>query len=210
MVTGTGGEVFGNVQIRLISDEEIEEYECVRRGIDFGYAIDPFVYLVCSYNRKYKRLFIFHEIYKVGLSNLQAYRMMAEENVNNDLVLADSAEPKSINELWQYGLRVEPVKKGPDSVEYGIKFLQDLEAIIIDDQRCPEAAREFMNYELEKDANGNFKARFPDKDNHTIDATRYALNYEAMDYWEREAPKTKRPYHPFFNNAEEREVFVEW
>jgi phage terminase large subunit len=79
---------------------------------------------------------------------------------------------------------VRGVKKGPDSVEYGIKFLQSLEAIIIDDTRCPETAREFLTYELDKDANGNFKAAFPDKNNHTIDAVRYALNDEALKFKE--------------------------
>lgn len=183
--TGTGGEVFGNVQIRPISDEEIEEFHNIHRGLDFGYAIDPVSYHVMHYDRKHKRLYIFHELYKVGLSNRSLYEHIAAENKNNEMVNADSAEPKSINELLQYGLRVRGVKKGPDSIEYGIKFLQDLEAIVIDDRRCPEAAREFLTYELEKDANGNFKAKYPDRNNHAIDDARYAMNDEAMDYRER-------------------------
>lgn len=194
-VTGTGGEVFANVQCRTISNEEIAEFEVIRRGMDFGFAIDPFVYLVCSYNRKYRRLFVYHEYYAVGVSNRGIYEQVKQENKNNQPLYADSAEPRTINELRQYGLRIVPVKKGPDSVEYGIKFLQDLEAIIIDDQRCPETAREFMNYELEKDAQGNFKANFPDKDNHSIDAVRYAMNYECMKY--REQAKKKEPHYNF-------------
>ncbi|MGE5398099.1 MAG: PBSX family phage terminase large subunit [Chitinophagales bacterium] len=191
-ITGTGGEVFGNVKCRAISDEEISEFEVIRRGLDFGFAVDPLAYAVCAYNRKYRRLFIFFEIYKVGLSNRAAYKLIAEENKSNGNILADSAEPKSINELNAYGLNVSKVKKGPDSVDYGIKFLQDLEAIIIDDTRCPETAREFMNYELEKDANGNFKAGYPDKNNHSIDAVRYAMNYECVAYQE-EQKKPKLP-----------------
>lgn len=184
-VTGTGGEVFDNVQIRKISDEEIEDFYNIRRGLDFGYAIDPLSYNVMHYDRKHKRLYIFHELYKVGMSNRAAYEHIQQENKNNEQIIADSAEPKSIHELRQYGLRMRAVKKGPDSIEYGIKFLQDLEAIIIDDQRCPETAREFLTYELEKDANGNFKAGYPDKNNHSIDAARYALNDEAMQFKER-------------------------
>lgn len=183
--TGTGGEVFSNVQIRKISDEEIEDFYNVRRGLDFGYAIDPLSYVVAHYDRKHKRLYIFHELYKVGMSNKAAYDHIAEENENNEQILADSAEPKSIHELRQYGLRIRAVKKGPDSIEYGIKFLQDLEAIIIDDERCPETAREFLTYELAKDANGNFKAGYPDLNNHSIDAVRYALNDEAMQFKDR-------------------------
>jgi phage terminase large subunit len=194
-ITGTGGEVFANVQCRPISDEEIKEFEVIRRGLDFGFAIDPLAYVVCAYNRKYKRLFIYHEFYAVGASNRQVYDEISKENKDNQPLYADSAEPRTINELRQYGLRIVPVKKGPDSVEYGIKFLQDLEAIIIDDQRCPETAREFLNYELEKDAQGNFKASFPDKDNHSIDAVRYALNYECQKY--REQAKKKEPHFNF-------------
>ena len=184
-VTGTGGEVFDNVQIRKISNEEIEDFYHIFRGLDFGYAIDPLSYNVMHYDRKHKRLYIVHELYKVGLSNSAAYTHISQENKNNDEVLADSAEPKSINELLQYGLRVRGLKKGPDSVEYGIKYLQDLEAIVIDDTRCPETAREFLTYELDKDINGNFKAKFPDANNHSIDAVRYALNDECMLYMER-------------------------
>jgi len=189
-ITGTGGEVFPNVQIRSISDEEIEEFEVIRRGLDFGFAADPLAYVVCAYNRKYKRLYIFHELYKTNLSNYAAWEHIKAENKDNEMVLADSAEPKSINELQQYGLRITGVKKGRDSVDYGIKFLQSLEAIVIDDARCPETAREFTNYELEKDANGNWKAGYPDKNNHAIDAVRYAMNYEAMKH--RDAQKAKK------------------
>jgi phage terminase large subunit len=144
------------------------------------------------YDRKHKRLYIFHELYKVGISNKAAAEHILKENKNNDPVNADSAEPKSINEIRQYGVRIAPVKKGPDSVEYGIKFLQDLEEIIIDDVRCPETAREFLTYELEKDANGNFKAGFPDKNNHSIDAVRYALNFECLQFRD-EQKKKKEP-----------------
>lgn len=191
-ITGTGGEVFGNVTCRPISDEEIKEFEVIRRGLDFGFAADPLSYVVCAYNRKYRRLFIFHEVYKVGLSNRGAYELIAKENINNGNILADSAEPRTINELNQYGLNVSKVRKGPDSIDYGIKFLQDLEAIIIDDTRCPETAREFCNYELEKDTNGNYKAGYPDKNNHSIDAVRYAMNYECMVYKE----EKKKPNLP--------------
>jgi phage terminase large subunit len=188
-VTGTGGEVFDNVQIRRISDEEIADFYNVKRGLDFGFAIDPLAYNVAHYDRKKKQLYIFHELYKVGLSNHAAYQHIKVENKNNEMVLGDSAEPKSLHELRQYGLKIRGVKKGPDSIEYGIKFLQSLEAIIIDDIRCPETAREFLTYELDKDANGNFKASYPDKNNHAIDSVRYALNDEAMKFKEEQKHK---------------------
>lgn len=200
-VTGTGGEVFTNVTCRPITDEEIKEFYNVKRGMDFGYAVDPFAYNTMHYDRKHKTLYIYHEIYKVGLSNKAAYDLVMQENKHNEMVTADSAEPKSINEFRQYGLRIRAVKKGPDSIEYGIKFLQDLEAIIIDDKRCPETAREFLNYELEKDANGNFKAGYPDKNNHTIDDVRYGLNDECMNFREETNKPKKRD--DFFDRDKE-------
>ncbi|AHV96147.1 PBSX family phage terminase large subunit [Paenibacillus sabinae] len=181
-VVGTGGEVFDNVQTRRISDEEIEEFYNIKRGLDFGYAIDPLAYTVSHYDAKHRILYIYHELYKVRLSNREAYEHIQHENKDNGYIYADSAEPKSISELLQYGLRIGAVKKGPDSIEYGIRFLQSLNSIVIDDTRCPETAREFLTYELDKDANGNFKAGYPDKNNHSIDSVRYAMNDEAIDF----------------------------
>lgn len=199
IITGTGGEVFDNVKIRKISDEEIKEFEIIRRGMDFGFAVDPFSYTVMYYDRKHKNLYIFYEIYKVGLSNYAAYNLIKTENTSNEAIIADSAEPKSISELRQYGLRVIPVKKGKDSIAYGIKFLQSLNSIIIDDIRCPETAREFLNYELEKDANGNFKAGYPDKNNHSIDSIRYGMNNECLNFRDKKNTEKKKR-DDFFDN----------
>lgn len=177
-VTGTGGEVFTNITIRDISREEAEVFDKIKRGIDFGFATDPFVYVVCHYDKTRRRLYIFDEIYKVNLSNLKAAEMIKSHTQYSQAIICDSAEPKSIAEIRGYGLPVRGAKKGPDSVEYGIKFLQSLDEIIIDNTRCPETAREFYNYELEPDGNDGFKDGYPDKDNHTIDAVRYALEDE--------------------------------
>ena len=172
-VTGTGGEVFGNVTLRPITDEEIARFDNLRRGIDWGYAADPFAYNVCHYDKTRRRLYLFREIHKVRLSNRAAAELIKDE-AGSARITCDSAEPKSIDEVRGYGLRVVGARKGPDSVEYGIKWLQDLEEIVIDPARCPETAREFSGYELERDREGNFKAGYPDKDNHHIDAVRYA------------------------------------
>ena len=104
--------------------------------------------------------------------------MISERKKSNGFIVCDSAEPKSIRDLREHNLRVRGARKGPDSIEYGIKFLQSLDEIVIDKTRCPNAEREFMGYELERDMNGDFKAEYPDKNNHTIDAARYALEEE--------------------------------
>lgn len=175
-VTGTGAEVFTNVVNRSITDEEIEGFDRIRRGLDWGYASDPFHYAVCYYNKTRKRLYIFYEIHQVRLSNHASAALVRKENGGNGLITCDSAEPKSIADFRADGLRVQPARKGPDSVDYGIKWLsEELEEIIIDAERCPNTWREFYGYELDRDQNGNFKAGYPDKDNHSIDAVRYAL-----------------------------------
>lgn len=173
-ITGTGGEIFANVTLRRISDDELGAFDNIRRGMDYGYAVDPFAYVALHYDKTRRRIYIFDEVYKVGLSNRAAVEEIRKRNPLNQLITADSAEPKSIDEMRALGLRISGAKKGPDSVEYGIKFLQDQEEIVIDPARCPNAAREFTHYEYEPDRNGGFKARYPDADNHTIDAVRYA------------------------------------
>ncbi len=177
-VTGTGGEIFANVVIENITDEQIKSFDKVHEGIDFGFAADPFVYIRCQYEKKRKRLYVYGEIYKRGLSNARAAEMIKAIKDTQNSIIADSAEPKSIAEMRGYGIGIKGAKKGPDSIEYGIKFLQSLDSIIIDPVRCPNAKREFLNYELEPDGNDGFRDGYPDKENHTIDAVRYALEDE--------------------------------
>lgn len=174
-VTGTGGEVFTNVTIRPISDSEIAEFDNIRRGIDWGYAADPFCYGAMHYDRKRKRIYIYYEYYKVGAKYEAIAAAIRKENKLNGPITAESAEPRSNDELKDRGFHIQKAKKGPGSVEHGISWLQNLEEIIIDRNRCPETAREFLEYELEKDNNGNWKDGFPDKNNHSIDMTRYAM-----------------------------------
>ena len=92
------------------------------------------------------------------------------------MITCDSAENKSIGDYRAYGLLARPAEKGSGSVEYSMKWLQSLSAIIIDNRRCPETAREFLEYEYERDKDGNIISGYPDKNNHHIDATRYATN----------------------------------
>lgn len=180
-VTGTGGEVFRNLTIREITDEEIKIFDRLRNGLDFGYAADPLAYVLMHYDKTRKRLYIFGEIYKVQLSNSKAVEEIKKLNPSNKKVTADSAEPRTINEFKKLGLNITGAKKGPDSVEHGIKFLsEEIEEIIIDPVRCPNTKREFVGYEIEKDKDGNLKGEYPDKDNHTIDAARYGLEDDML------------------------------
>ncbi|MGG1598048.1 PBSX family phage terminase large subunit [Paenibacillus naphthalenovorans] len=175
---GTGGEVFKNLTLRRISDDEIAKFDRIKRGLDFGFAAHPTHYGVMHYDATRRRLYIFYELHKVGMSNRALDNSIKAENKSNARVTADSAEPRTISELRNLGLNIAGAKKGPDSVDHGIKFLQDLDEIIIDPIRCPNTAREFDGYELEPDGNGGWKEGYPDRDNHSIDAVRYAMESE--------------------------------
>ncbi len=173
-VTGSGGEIFRNLTLREISDEEIAAFDRISRGLDWGYAVDPLHYTVNHYDKTRRRLYIFFELRAQGMSNRRLAEEIGKENPNHRAVICDSAEPKSIAEMRDYGVAAVGAKKGPDSVYYGIKWLQDLEEIIIDPKRCPETAKEFYGYEYEGDGKGGWKAVFPDRENHAIDAVRYS------------------------------------
>jgi PBSX family phage terminase large subunit len=173
--TGTGAEVFTNLVIRPMPDREVAAFDKVYRGLDFGFAADPCHYTECYFDAARKRLYVFSEIHKVGLSDDALYEAVKTLNKENGVIVADSAEPRTINELRMRGLKISKAKKGRGSVEFGIKWLQGLEEIIIDPERCPNTTREFTLYELERDHHGNLKGQYSDKNNHSIDAIRYAV-----------------------------------
>lgn len=178
---GTGGKVFDNVIVREITPDEIKIFDRIKQGLDFGFATDPLAFLRMHLNKKQRRLYIFGEIYQVNLSTRKAVDKIRQINPDNKIITADSEEPRSIASMNELGLRVYGAKKGPGSVDFGMNYLcNELDEIIIDPFRCPNAAREFTGYEFERDKNGNFKGCYPDKDNHTIDACRYGLEDEMI------------------------------
>ena len=173
-VTGTGGAVFENVEDMAMSDELVGNFDRLYYGLDFGFAVDPLAYVAMYYDAKREDLYIFDEIYQQKLTNSQAAGRIAQRT-GGRLVIADSAEPKSIKEMKDYGLHITGARKGPDSVEHGIKWLQDRAHIYIDKRRCPNTFREFISYEYERNREGQFISAYPDKNNHAIDAVRYGM-----------------------------------
>ena len=184
---GTGGDVFPNVAefdshaIIDYDDRKIpitDTFDNVYNGIDWGFALDPFRFVKLHFDRKHLDLYIFREYNTVKTRNEEVYNILYNDMklvTNDEQVTADSAEPKSIADFKAYGAFIRPAEKGPESVRYGIKWLQSLRHIYIDKKECPETYREFVNYEYEQDRDGNFISAYPDADNHGIDATRYAL-----------------------------------
>jgi PBSX family phage terminase large subunit len=172
-VTGTGGIIFPNVEDLRMSDEMISHFDNLREGIDWGFAADPFAWNKLHYDKTRRTIYIYDEIHKVGLTNDRAMELIKPKT--QVMITADSAEPKSIAEFQLQNFKIRGAVKGADSVRYGIKWLQKLVKIYIDKERCPNTYEEFALYELEKDKNGEFKDKYPDKNNHHIDTIRYAL-----------------------------------
>lgn len=177
-VTGNGGMVFENVQLRPITDEEIAQFDRILMGADWGYYPDPFAWVKCHYDAARMTLYLFNELRMQKAGNETTYRALVDEKgvTTDDLIIADSAEPKSVADFRAYGLNCRGAEKGPESVKYSMKWLQSLTAIVIDNERAPYSAEEFLNYELKQDRDGNFISEYPDENNHFIDAARYATN----------------------------------
>lgn len=180
IATGTGSEVFPNLEVRTITDEELEQQSYFYQGIDFGFAQDPMAFVRLAYDQKHDTLFFIDEIVKKGCSNLEIAMMIQERGYDRDAqgrlrITADSAEPKSIADLQDCGLKVSKCKKFPGCVAYRVKWLQH-RRIVIDPERTPISAKEFENYSYVVDRQGEITSELPDMDNHTIDSAAYALD----------------------------------
>lgn len=177
-VTGTGGNVFVNLSLRRITEDDIKTMGNIYSGIDWGWFPDPFHFIRCSYDAAQRRLWIWDEYRTILTSNLDVFQYLVRKKGLNsgEEVIADSSENKSVSDMRSYGMNCVGATKGPRSVRASIKWLQSLKEIIIDPARCPETAMEFSSYEYEQNREGEFVDAFPDKDNHGIDAVRYATN----------------------------------
>lgn len=176
-ITGTGGNVFENVEVRPITDDEIKTFGYTYMGMDFGWYPDPTVWVHVSYDAARHVLYIFDEYRVWKQPTYDVCQALKAKGVSAaGEIIADSADPKAINDLRVYGLNVTGALKGPGSVRAGMRWLQARNKIVIDEKRCPETAREFVSYEYERTRDGSVIDGYPDKDNHTIDAVRYALN----------------------------------
>ena len=190
---GTGGGVFPNAcdldmrqQVPIYDfDGNILEYtemwktfDKIHNGIDWGFAMDPFRFVRMHYDAKKLDLYIFKEFSTVATRNQIVFDILYKEKKligMDELVTADSAEPKSIADFKAYGAYIRGAIKGPDSVRYGIKWLQGLNHIYIDKRECPKTYKEFTHYEYLQDKDGNFISDYPDENNHSIDSVRYAM-----------------------------------
>ena len=183
IVTGTGQNVFENVELREITDAEIQTFDYLYSGIDWGYYPDPFAFSTSSFNASKQTLYIFDELYMNKQGNYEAFQKLCEHmkacgmNIARDRITADSAEPKSIADFRTWGGNVRGAIKGIGSREAGFKWLQGLKKIVIDPARCPHIADEFTLFEYEIDKRtGEIMSGYPQgQPDHGIDTVRYSL-----------------------------------
>lgn len=183
IVTGTGQNVFENVELREITDEEIAAFDYLYSGLDWGYYPDPFAFSTSAFSASKQTLYIFDELYMNKQGNYEAFQKLSKHmeahgmNIAKDRITADSAEPKSIADFRTWGGNVRGVIKGIGSREASFKWLQGLKKIVIDPARCPHIADEFTLFEYEIDKRtGEIMSGYPQgQPDHGIDTVRYSL-----------------------------------
>lgn len=171
---GTGGNVFDNLELREITDEEMSHFDQIYQGVDYGWFPDPFAFIRLHYDRARETIYLMDEIYQNKLTNEASGNIIIQRGYKDAYITCDSAEPKSVADYRAMGLPAKAAVKGPGSVDYGMKWLQRRK-IVIDRRRTPNAYNEFVNYEYERNKDGDIISGYPDANNHLIDATRYAL-----------------------------------
>ena len=193
--TGLTGRVFDNIEAQTIADEEIAGFKWIRCGMDWGFERDPWVFLRVAYDRKTRALYVFGELYNTLTLDEENVRAVKEALAERDEagrvmrgaegepafrrskpaneIRADAAGPKDIATWRRHGVEVVGASKRVP-VDDGIRWLQRRSRIVIDRKRCPLAYQEFTRYRALEDEDGRFRG-YPDKDNHAIDAARYAV-----------------------------------
>jgi len=169
-----GGVIFTNWKIVDLSSM-IPIFDNIKNGLDFGFSDDPAAFNRLHYDRMRKKIYIFEEMHEYGYTNPMIASWLSPV-VGKELVVCDSAEPKSIQELRNHGINAIGAKKGKDSVHHGIQFLQQCEILI--DRCCQETINEFQQYQWKKLRTGEATNVPMDENNHHIDDIRYALEDE--------------------------------
>lgn len=172
-----GDVIFKNWRVEDLGSQA-NQFTNYRNGLDFGFSSDPAAVAATHYDKPRKRIYIFNEFHEAGLTN-DVLAGEVRQMIGDQHITCDSAEPKSIAELKQYGVRAIAAGKGKDSILHGIQWLQQQEIVI--DKQCINTRNEFQQYQWKKDKDGNNMRQPVEKNDHIIDALRYA--YEKDMIW---------------------------
>ena len=170
---GNGGNIFEYIEERTITDEEISHFDRIYQGVDWGWFPDSYAFARIYYDHARETIYFLDEIGENKKSNDWTAAEIKKRGYDDYVITCDSAENKSVNDYRDAGLPARGAIKGPGSVEYSMKWLQKRK-LVFDPARTPKALKEFKKYEYERDKDGNIISGYPDKDNHFIDACRYA------------------------------------
>lgn len=172
---GNGGNVFEYLEIRTITDKEIESFDRIYQGVDWGWYPDHYAFVRCYYDRTHEKIYFLDENYVLKTSNADTAQWIIDKGYDDYMITCDSNENKSVSDYRDAGIVARSAVKGPGSVEYGFKWLQT-KTLVIDPKRTPNVYKEFKNYEYERDKDGNVISGYPEgQEDHTIAATRYAF-----------------------------------
>ena len=171
------GLIYENWEEKLFDIDEVRGLQNVKSafGLDFGYTNDPSALFCGLIDTKAKSIWVFDEIYKTGMSNEKIAEAVVKAGYSKEKINADAAEPKSIDRLYDLGLyRIQRARKGKDSVNAGIDFIQDFHIFV--HPKCVNFLKEIANYTWDKDTKTGKTMNKPIDDfNHLMDAMRYAL-----------------------------------
>ena len=168
-----GNLIFTNWEVKDLSDIR-DTFDRFYNGLDFGFSQDPASCIHMHYDSKRQTLYILDELYEKELTNDKLARKVTDL-IGKQPVVCDSAEPKSIRELREFGVNALAAKKGKDSINFGIDWLKRQKIIV--DPRCQNTINELQQYKWREDKDGNVLKEPIDEHNHAIDAIRYGTEH---------------------------------
>ena len=171
---GTGGNVFDKLELRDITDEEVRTFDRIYQGTDWGYFPDAYAFIRLHYDKTRETIYLIDENYVHKQSNETTGQWIKDKKYTDAYIICDSAEPKSVADYRALSLPAKSAVKGPGSLDYSMKWLARRK-IVIDRRRTPHAYDEFVNYEYERNKDGEIISGYPDENDHVISAVRYAL-----------------------------------
>lgn len=179
------GLVFENVKLEEFDKDELlkDKNNKLSLGLDFGFTHDPTALVACLINNETNKIYVFDEAYQTGLITRQVADLIKTKGYSKTTIIADSAEPRLIEELKsEHGLRrIKASRKGKDSIMAGVSKLQGYQIIVHPD--CTHIMDEFYSYCYQQDKEGNWLNKPEDKNNHLMDALRYALQCVETKKW---------------------------
>lgn len=171
-----GNIIYSNWEKQDLSDVK-DTFDNTFNGLDFGFADDPTAFVRLHLDTKRKIVYIFDEFALRGLF-IDDIAKELQSRISSEYITCDSAEPRSVQDLKRNGVKALAAKKGPGSIEHGIKWLQGHKIVV--DASCTETIKELSTYKYKEDKDGNVIAKPVDQNNHILDALRYGLESEMV------------------------------